>query len=397
MNRRRLLGALAAGALGSVAGCNSPSADASDRTATGQPTSTGERTSGRPPADPISLPVPEEDLVRAAPKDAIPAITDPVFGEDWSGIEYDVEHEQGTYTHTPRLEFEDEVLGVVRDGQVRAYPLRLLDWHEVVNDEFGAPVLVTYCPVCNSGLVADRRVDGEAAQFGVSGYLYRANLVMYEDRTDSLWSQLLATAIRGDATGTELAQYPSTLTTWGRWAGAHDDTEVLLPPPVSDTVLGDVRFNYNLDIYGRKEDIAERYPGTGPLGEQEWRDNRLQRRAVVLGVAADGEAVAYPLREVNAHGPIEDEVGGRPVVVARAPDDTLVSYDRRLDGETLSFSEGEDWHLRAGGSRFRAIDGVAVDGPYEGRRLTAIEGATQLFWAAWLKFHPETTVYGIDR
>lgn len=397
MNRRRLLTALAAGTLGGVAGCGSPGADSGDQSTTDRATTAGGRTSERPPADPISVPVSEDDLERAAPKDAIPAITEPEYGEDWSGIEYEIEHQSGTYTHAPRLEFEDEVLGVVRDGRARAYPLRVLDWHEVVNDDLGGPLLVTYCPVCNSGLVADRRIDGEAAMFGVSGFLYRANLVMYDDRTESLWSQLLATAIRGDEAGTELEQYPSTLTTWGRWTVNHDDAEVLLPPPVSDTVLGDVRYNYNVDLYGRKRDVAERYPDTGPLGNQEWRDNRLQRRATVLGVAENGEAVAYPIREVNANGPIEDTVGGRPVVVARAPDDTLVSYDRRVDGETLSFSEGEDWHLEAGGSRWRAIDGVAVDGPHEGRRLTAIAGATQLFWAAWLKFHPETTVWGIDR
>ncbi len=398
MHRRRLLAVLAAGTLGGVAGCSSPgassAADGTKGTTTG---GAGNRTTDRPPADPISLPVPEEELDRAAPRDAIPAITEPAFGDDWSGVSYEIEHESGAYTHEPRLEFEDEVLGVVRDGRARAYPLRMLDWHEVVNDEFGGPLLVTYCPVCDSGIVADRRIDGEPATFGVSGYLYRANLVMYDDVTESLWSQLLATAIRGDATGTELSLHPSTVTTWGRWRGNHGDTEVLLPPPISDTVLGDVRYNYNLDVYGRKDEIAERYPGSGPLGSVEWRDNRLQRRAVVLGVAEGGEAVAYPLDEVSLNGPINDEVGGRPVVVARAPDDTLVSYDRRVDGERLSFSGGEGWQLRAGGSRWRALDGVAVDGPHEGRQLSALDGASQLYWAAWVQFHPETTVYGIDR
>lgn len=403
MNRRRYLAALTSVSVGAVAGCSSlrsnaspPGADDGETTATATREPVAPTTAGPPAAADISIPVSESELDRAAPRDAIPAITDPVFGEDWSGVEYEIEREDGSVTHTPRLSFEDRVIGVVRDGEARAYPLKLLDWHEVVNDGFAGPLLVTYCPVCNSALVADRGVDGEPTRFGVSGFLYRANLVMYDDRTESLWSQLLATAIRGPVAGTELSLVPSTVTSWGRWRAENGDTTVLLPPPESDTVLGGVRYNYDLDIYGRKRRVAERYPDTGPLGSLKWTDDRLRRRTPVLGVSAAGEAVAYPARAVAAEGPVADAVGGRPIVVAQGPDDSLVAYDRRFDGELLSFADADDWHLRAGGSTWSVVDGEAADGPHAGRRLTRVGGARQLYWAAWLQFHPETAVFGVD-
>jgi len=403
VNRRRYLAALSAVAVGGAAGCSALDArvgptgdDGSETTESGAREATSPTTAAPPPAEDISIPVAESELDRAAPRDAIPAITDPVFGEDWSGVEYEIEREDGSATQTPRLSFEDRVIGVVRDGEARAYPLKLLDWHEVVNDEFGGPLLVTYCPVCDSALVADRAVDGEATTFGVSGFLYRANLVLYDAHTESLWSQLLATAIRGSAAGSELSLVPSTVTSWGRWRAENGDTEVLLPPPVSDTVLGGVRYNYSLDVYGRKRRVAERYPDYGPLGSLEWTDERLRRRTPVLGVSAGEEAIAYPARAVAAEGPIEDEVGGRPIVVAQGPDDSLVAYDRRFDGELLSFADADDWHLRAGGSTWSVVDGEAADGPHEGKRLRRVDGARRLYWAAWLQFHPETTVFGVD-
>jgi hypothetical protein len=155
----------------------------------------------------------------------------------------------------------------------------VLNWHEVVNDTLGGPLLTTYCPICRSGLVARRTIDGEAAgvggsesattgaskdgvvtpfggsgseatgastgenvsPFGVSGLLYRGNLVLYDRATGSLRSQILATAIRGPRTGETLDVLPSTLTTWGTWCERFPGGEVLLPPPISDTVVGPVR------------------------------------------------------------------------------------------------------------------------------------------------------------
>jgi len=378
MHRRDCLATLAAAAVG---GLSAPEA------ATRRPDDGGSRgarlspNASRPAADP-ELPVPESDLVRAAPTDAIPAIVDPVFGSDWSDLE----------AVNSSLAGGDEVLGVVRDGRPRAYPLKLLDRHEVVNDHLGGPLLVTYCPVCRSGVVAERRVAGAVRTFGVSGHLYRANLVLYDEESGSHWSQLLATAIRGPLTGTELALLPSRTTAWREWRGEYPETEVLRPPPESGTVVGPTAINYDLDVYGRHRTIAERYPDHGPLGDLEWSDTRLRRRTVVIGIATDGAARAYPRREVEWNEPINDIVGDVPVVVALA-DGTLVAYDRRVDGGTLRV-EADDGALAGGGSRWDPLTGQATEGPHAGRTLRDVAPVGGLYWAAWLKVRPETEVYG---
>jgi hypothetical protein len=400
MQRRTYLSALVAGLVGGTAGCaNVVRDDDTGRAAATTTARTGTATAATDPSlrpDERQLPVPESELNRSAARDAIPAIVDPAFGPDWSDVAYDIDSPDGSsFRYDPTLDPDDEVLGVVHDGRARAYPLPLLDWHEVVNDEFGEPLLATYCPVCRSGVVADRTVDGDALTFGVSGFLFRANLVLYDAETESLWSQLLATAIRGPHTGTELAVRPSTLTTWRAWREAHPDTDVLLPPPRSGTVVGEVRFNYDIDIYGRRRRVQERFPDYGPLGDLDWSDTRLRRRTVVLGVATEGGTRAYPRDRVRNDWPVNDTVGYLPVVVATGADDTPVAYERRIGGTRLRFTRDGD-SLRAGGSRWDVLTGAAVDGPYDGTELRRAPGDGPLYWAAWLQFHPETTVWGLD-
>ncbi|ERH11674.1 MAG: protein of unknown function (DUF3179), partial [halophilic archaeon J07HB67] len=245
MNRRDLVAASLA-SLATVAGCAGRTDDgATTEQTTATPTATEPE-----PATPaavsgpvetvagVDLPVPEGLLGRGAPEDAIPAITQPAFGNDWSGVEIEAREGVGNelVTKDPRLRADDRVIGVERDGEARAYPLRVLNWHEVVNDEFGGPLLVTFCPLCDSGVTAVRTVAGEPTRFGVSGLLWNSDLVMYDAATDSLWSQIAGTAIRGRRTGHRLALVPSEITTLGDWRTAHPDTQVLLPPPASETV-----------------------------------------------------------------------------------------------------------------------------------------------------------------
>ena len=188
----------------------------------------------------------------------IRAIVEPAFDDDWPDSDVASEYREG-----PGLGDDQVVIGLERDGRARAYPLSVLWWHEVVNDDFDGPVLVTYCPICRSGLVAERRVGGQDTIFGVSGLLWQppdayaaaneaegsvfgatgddpgaavrnsGNLVLYDLATSSYWSQLLAAAICGPRVGEELAQVPSTVATWGRWRETQPDTDVLLPPPHS--------------------------------------------------------------------------------------------------------------------------------------------------------------------
>lgn len=386
MERRAFLAGLAGAALSASAGCSSRRS-AAPRTP--------------PPADRdvgtvagVPLPVPETDLRMGALRDSIPAIVDPAFGADWAGLEfeYKVAGEVGTSgTIEPRLRPDDQVVGVVRGGAARAYPLRVLDYHEVVNDCFDGPLLVTFCPLCGSGVTADRRVAGATTRFGVSGWLWNSALVMYDGATESLWSQVAATAIRGPRTGDRLSLVPSTLTSWDAWREAHPGTEVLLPPPASDTVRGLVAFDYTTDPYHDYE--RTRRMG---IGQNRVPDHGadLHPKAQVLGIEVDGAARAYPLAAVRSAGVVNDEVGGLPVVVTVGPDGrTLHGYVRRVGDEVLHFAAESPSRLRAAGSRWDPTTGRAVDGPLRGTTLAPASAATQLFWFAWLDFHPRTTVF----
>lgn len=404
-SRRRFLVAGALGAVGALAGCTgyrgNDTGEASTSTGTVGSSPTGAGTGD------LELPVSRSELVRGAPKDAIPAITEPTFGPDWSGVEVETRSPFGeTYTATPRLDPNDRVIGVARGGEARAYPLKVLNWHEVVNDVFGprtpdsgteddgagtapGPLLVTYCPLCGSGMTAVRTVNGQETTFGVSGFLFRNDLVMYDRLTDSLWSQIMATAINGPETGQSLTLVPSTLTTWGAWQAEHDGAVVLRPPPESNTVRGPTATrDYTIDPYAGYD--SSRRIGLGGSFE----DDRLHPKAVVLGVKHGGVARAYPLERVTESGPVNDTVGGLPVVVAVGPGEALVAYERTVDGTRLTFEREDRRHLSADGSRWRIATGTAVDGPHRGTTLERASDLAPMFFFAWLDFNPDTGVYG---
>ena len=121
-------------------------------------------------------------------------------------------------------------MGVDLDGEAVAYPIRILNWHEVVNDVVGGkPVVVTYCPLCGSGVVFDGRVGGKRVLFGVSGLLYNSDVLLYDRDTESLFSQLMMKAITGPYRGTGLEVLPAVATTWKAWRRRHPDTKILSP------------------------------------------------------------------------------------------------------------------------------------------------------------------------
>jgi hypothetical protein len=399
MDRRRYLSALAGGTLAGFAGCSglagrrgsggtdgttdSPATEtpATETPATadgsGGATATDGTTTTRIPqrAGDVELPVSRSKLDRGAPEDAIPAITDPAFGADWS--EFAVE-----------LAPDERVIGVERGGEARAYPLAILNWHEVVNDTFDGPLLVTYCPLCGSGLTAERRVDDEETTFGVSGLLWNSDLVMYDRATDSLWSQIMATAIRGPKTGSTLSLVPSTLTKWSAWRETHPDTRVLLPPPASGAIGEAKPRDYARDPYAGYDE--SRRIGIG--GEE--FEGRLHPKTEVIGIAHDGVARAYPFDAVTSDGVINDRVGDLPVVVTVDSGAALVAYERRVDGDELTFEPAGTDAIRAGGSRWRRATGEAIDGPHEGTQLPRANDASPMFFFAWRDFNPDTGVYG---
>jgi len=254
--RRGLLCAVAGG-VGALAGCSGDTSNGEG--ATDRAAGATDEISARPIAERGRPPT----ICSAEIKSGIRGIVDPAFADDWAVVADDNDSVHGSSS----LGSDRTVVGLIDGDRARAYPIDAFWSHEVVNDEFGGPVLVTYCPLCNSGMVASRVVDDETLTFDASGQLWTppeiyaraseqdgdvfvagrrgtpgpeasirtaGNLVLYDLATESYWSQLLATSICGDYEGTDLSVRPSTLSTWGEWRGEHPDTDVLLPPPHSE-------------------------------------------------------------------------------------------------------------------------------------------------------------------
>ena len=152
-------------------------------------------------------------------KDGIPALYDPEFI---------------TANDAHYLKSSDRVLGLSINGESKAYPLRILNWHELVNDRVGGTdVLVSYCPLCGTGMAFDSNINGERTLFGVSGKLYNSDVLFYDRKTESLWSQIKMEAVTGPLTGSRLKLLPLVHTTWEAWKKKHPDTKVLSKKTVS--------------------------------------------------------------------------------------------------------------------------------------------------------------------
>ncbi|NIS80952.1 MAG: DUF3179 domain-containing protein [Anaerolineales bacterium] len=332
------------------------------------------------PADDISLiPTPRPrmlwvgELVLAAPFDAVPAI--------FASEDLFLDSDDGD------LEWEDDepVVGLEIFGDARAYPVSLLSLHEIVNDVVGGePVAITWCPLCYSSLVFDRVVD-QTLTFGVSGYLYYNNLVMYDHQTNTLWSQMLAQGMRGALRGRRLELLPSELTTWGAWKERHPDTRVL-----SAKQLG-----------RQAEDVIDPYGGyytSGYAGVTGWKnpDVRLKAKDLVAGVVLGREVRAYPVATIRETRMIQDELGTTPLLLVYDERlGTVLVYRRDVGDRTLVFDTGSAgvtirdletgtaWDLRTG---------EGLEGPLAGSRLARIS-APLVFWFAWSDIHPGTEIF----
>ena len=267
----------------------------------------------------------EEILSGGPPRDGIPALDHPASVPASAAPWHDGE----------------TVIGVQLANEARAYPIAILNWHELVNDTLGGrEILISYCPLCGTGIAFDRRVGGRARTFGVSGLLYRSDLLLYDRETESLWSQIGSQAVAGPESGARLRVLRSQLTSWARWKQAHPGTTVL------DIDTGHRR-DYERSPYGDYA-VSERLYFPVPL------DQRFHPKMPTLGVRTpDGAARAYTAAElVNAGGLVEERFEGRPIVV-------------RYDAEAQVFD---------------------FEAPPE---FEVIEG----YWFAWSAFHPETTVF----
>ncbi len=250
-----------------------------------------------PSFDFSSLTIPSGEIrAGGVPKDGIPALTNPQTTEP-SDASY--------------LKPEDRVVGLLLGKQARAYPLKILNYHEVVNDRCGnIPVAVTYCPLCDSVVAFDRRTELGEREFGVSGFLYNSNVLMYDrgGRPESLWSQLMAQGVSGPAGGKPLKTLPTELTTWQDWLERHPATDVL-----SDRT-GYPCF-YQVDPFRRCFGSRRLIFPARPVSDC------LPTKAKVLGVRSAGNARAYPLSAFGETGPsLEQELDGHKFTLRYHPE-----------------------------------------------------------------------------
>ncbi len=219
-----------------------------------------------------------EILSGGPPKDGIPALSDPEFL---------------AVAEETRLGDREPVITLEIEGAVpRAYPIRYLTWHEIVNDEVGGiPVAVTFCPLCNSGITFDRRTEAGVLEFGVSGKLRFSDMIMYDRQTESWWQQAIGEAIVGELTGTELESLPSWMESWSDFAARNPDGLVMDQP-------SGYRRNYGVNPYVRYDSSARPFLYSGEMPPH---DIPALARVVRVGDAA------WPMTRIAAAGEIRED------------------------------------------------------------------------------------------
>ena len=281
---------------------------------------------------------------------------------------------------------DDLVLGYVADdGQAYAYPTKIMNFHEIVNDELaGRPVLVSYCPLCRSGVVYDRHLDGQLLTFGNTSALFQSDLVMYDRETISFWFQVGGEAIVGELTGARLTALPSITTGWQAWRELHPETLVL------SRETGFVR-NYDRDPFIGLEDTINQGIFPFPVTDAAL-DDQLEPAALVLGVELGDEARAYSLEEPE-DAVIEDELDGEAIVVfRRAEGPVAVAFRPEAGGQELSFELRDGRFVDRETESEWSLTGEAIAGPLAGERLAPLPARTT-FWFAYVAAFPDATVY----
>ncbi|HZB16978.1 MAG TPA: DUF3179 domain-containing protein [Nitrososphaeraceae archaeon] len=319
--------------------------------------------------------VPLDQIVSGGPPpDGIPSIDNPKFISVQEASKF--------------LEDSELVLGLNINGDIRSYPLQILVWHEIVNDEVGGvPVAVTYCPLCFTNQVFNRTIDDvqEVVEFGTSGKLYNSNLVMYDRTSKSLWSQALAEGILGKHAGTKLERVPFDIAYWKEWKELYPDSKVLSRDTGSNRP-------YGADPYG------DYYTNSDVLFPVLNRDDRLGLKEIVVGLENKEQHKAYKLQEIENKKVINDQVNGKPIALFSLYPFMIRGYDPIVeDGEqkiALQFNynaENNKFIDKQTGSVWN-FEGKAISGQMKGKQLTRLpfdEG----FWFEWVAFHPKTEIY----
>lgn len=243
------------------------------------------------------------------------------------------------------LTLDDRVVGVIIDQSARAYPLKILTWHQVVDDSIaGNAIAITYCPLTGSAIVYDRTLGKKTLMLGTSDRLFDSNLLFFDQTSKSLWSQIKGEAIAGPLTGQRLNALPSVVTPWGVWKVYHPDTRVL------NASATDVKNFANDDT--ARYDQSQSVPW--PVSTL---DNRMAPKERVLGLSINGANEAFPFTNLaNAKPPVSANVGGKPVTI-------VFDAASKTAGAVIA-----------------------------GKHVAAYTG----YWFAWATFHPNTTIWNSE-
>lgn len=323
----------------------------------------------------------EEIISANVPRDGIPPIDNPAF--------------ESIETAEAWLQPQSPVIAFELDGVARAYPLAILTRHEIVNDVVaGTPIAVTFCPLCNSAIVFDRRIDGQTLRLGVSGLLRNSDLVMWDRETESWWQQFTGEGIVGVYAGQQLTMLPSQVVGFGAFREQYPNGEVLARGG---------RLLYGDNPYVGYDSTRQPFLFPGEL------DDRLPPTERVLAGLLGRQPVAYPFPLLAEQRVVNDTVGDWPVVAlwqpgaASALDQSSIDasrdvgmaalYSRELDSEVLTFALDTDGQIvdEQTGSVWN-IFGLATRGELAGSQLRQ-ELAFPHFWFAWAAFRPETLLY----
>ena len=325
----------------------------------------------------------DEFLSGGVPRDGIPPLDDPKFesiddADTW-------------------LENMQPVVALEINGEARAYPLAILTWHEIANDTLGGvPVSVTFCPLCNSAVAFDRRVEDAILTFGVSGNLRNSDLVMWDRQTESWWQQLTGEGIVGLYAGYQLELLPAQLVSWGDFKAAFPDSDVLS------------RETGHQRDYGRNPYSGYDRVDKAPFLFKGRPDERLLPMERVAALVLDGQPLAFPFMALEEERVVNYSRNGRDIVVlfqpgtASALDQERIAESRNvgstgvfeavLDGQTLTFlPEGAAFVDEQTNSTWNVL-GQALAGPLQGQALTPIVHGNH-FWFAWAAFAPEAEIY----
>ncbi len=265
------------------------------------------------------------------------------------------------------MEGKESVIGVERNGEARAYPVRMMSLvvQELLNDSLGGePILVTWCSRCQDGRVHSRQVEGQSLVFFIPGLMWHSNMVMQDVETRSQWSNMLGKAMKGKLEGQNLELLPSIVTDWDSWRSAYPETTLAVLELDTPRLSQPDRIKIFSDYFYHGSDFVLAL-GDGEI-QKGWRFRSLRKESI-----------------------LNEQLGQKQVLVAFEPDsETATAFDRSLDGEVLQFAR-KGGHLidETTNSRWDWISGRAIDGPLRGRQLQRIPSVVTLD-EIWYRFFP---------